>query len=139
MEKTQNFANAIKQLRKSKGITLDQISDACKIKKNYFEKMEAGDFSFKPNIYIKLFLIEYLKYIDIDKADSIIQEFDNIFNPSSTNLNLTFMPPDNDDEDDIESGSINSTDDYDPKQIATIILTIIIIIITYQAISSFLV
>ena len=70
MEKTQNFANAIKQLRKSKGITLDQISDACKIKKNYFEKMEAGDFSFKPNIYIKLFLIEYLKYIDINKAEA---------------------------------------------------------------------
>jgi len=138
MEKTQNFANAIKQLRKSKGITLDQISDACKIKKNYFEKMEAGDFSFKPNIYIKLFLIEYLKYIDIDKADSIIQEFDNIFNPSSTNLNLTFMPPDNDDEGDIELDSLSSTD-YDPKQIATVILTIIIIIITYQAISSFLV
>lgn len=139
MEKTQNFANAIKQLRKSKGITLDQISDACKIKKNYFEKMEAGDFSFKPNIYIKLFLIEYLKYIDINKADSIIQEFDNIFNLSSTDMNLTFMPPTNDDEDDIESGLINSTDDYDPKQIATIILTIIIIIITYKAISSFLV
>tara|TARA_B100001113_G_scaffold195421_1_gene160306 strand:- start:15 stop:431 length:417 start_codon:yes stop_codon:yes gene_type:complete len=138
MEKTQNFANAIKQLRKSKGITLDQISDACKIKKNYFEKMEAGDFSFKPNIYIKLFLIEYLKYIDIDKADSIIQEFDNIFNPSSTNLNLTFMPPDNDDEGDIDLDSLSSTD-YDPKQIATVILTIIIIIITYQAISSFLV
>ena len=138
MEKTQNFANAIKQLRKSKGITLDQISDACKIKKNYFEKMEAGDFSFKPNIYVKLFLIEYLKYIDIDRADSIIQEFDNIFNPSSTNVNLTFMPPVNDDEGDIDLGSINSTD-YDPKQIATIILIIIFIILTYQAISSFLI
>ena len=138
MEKTQNFANAIKQLRKSKGITLDQISDACKIKKNYFEKMEAGDFSFKPNIYIKLFLIEYLKYIDIDRSDSIIQEFDNIFNSSSTDINLTFMPPVNDDEGDIELGSINSTD-YDPKQIATIILAVIIIIITYKAISYFLV
>tara|TARA_B100000945_G_scaffold49949_1_gene35566 strand:+ start:1490 stop:1906 length:417 start_codon:yes stop_codon:yes gene_type:complete len=138
MEKAQNFANAIKQLRKSKGITLDQISDACKIKKNYFEKMEAGDFSFKPNIYIKLFLIEYLKYIDIDKADSIIQEFDTIFTPSSTNINLTFMPPDNDDEGDIDLGSIHSTD-YDPKQIATIILIIIFIIFTYKAISSFLV
>jgi len=137
MEKTQNFANAIKQLRKSKGITLDQISDACKIKKNYFEKMEAGDFSFKPKIYIKLFLIEYLKYIDIDKVDSIIQKFDNIFNPSSTDVNLTFMPP-TDDEGDIELGSINSTD-YDPQQIATIIMTIIIIIITYQAISYLLV
>ena len=135
MEKTQNFANAIKQLRKSKGITLDQISDACKIKKNYFEKMEAGDFSFKPNIYIKLFLIEYLKYIDIDKADSIIQEFDNIFNPSSTNVNLTFMPPANDDESDAELNLINSND-YDPKQIATIILIIIFIILIYQAISN---
>ena len=137
MEKTRNFANAIKQLRKSKGITLDQISDACKIKKNYFERMEDGDFSFKPHIYVKLFLIEYLKYIDKDKADSIIQEFDNIFNPSSIDMNLTFMPPTNDD--DIELDLINTTDDYDPKQIATIILTIIIIIITYQAISSFLV
>ena len=135
MEKTQNFANAIRQLRKSKGITLDQISDACNIKKNYFEKMEAGDFSFKPTIYVKLFLIEYLKYIDIDKADSIIQEFDNIFNPSSTNINLTFMPPANDDESDIELNLINSTD-YDPKQIATIILIIIFIIFIYQAISN---
>ena len=135
MEKTQNFANAIKQLRKSKGITLDQISDACNIKKNYFEKMEAGDFSFKPIIYVKLFLIEYLKYIDIDKADSIIQEFDNIFNPSSTNINLTFMPPANDDESDTELNLINSTD-YDPKQIATIILIIIFIIFIYQAISN---
>ena len=138
MEKTQNFANAIKQLRKSKGITLDQISDSCKIKKNYFEQMEAGNFSFKPNVYVKLFLIEYLKYIDIDKADSIIQEFDNIFNPSSADVNLTFMPPVNDNEGDIELGSINSAD-YDPKQIATVKLIIIIIIITYQAISSFLV
>ena len=138
MEKIQNFANAIKQLRKSKGITLDQISDSCKIKKNYFEKMEAGDFSFKPNIYVKLFLIEYLKYIDIDKADSIIQEFDNMFNPSLTSINLTFMPPTNDDEDAIELDPINSTD-YDPKQIATIILIIIVIILTYQVISSFLV
>ena len=135
MEKTQNFANAIKQLRKSKGITLDQISDACNIKKNYFEKMEAGDFSFKPTIYVKLFLTEYLKYIDIDRADSIIQEFDNIFNPSSTNINLTFMPPANDDESDTELNLINSTD-YDPKQIATIILIIIFIIFIYQAISN---
>ena len=139
MEKTQNFANAIKQLRKSKGITLDQISDSCKIKKNYFEQMEAGNFSFKPNVYVKLFLIEYLKYIDIDKADSIIQEFDNIFNPSSTDINLTFMPPTtNDDEGDIDLGIINSND-YDPKQIAAIILIIILIIFTYKTISSFLI
>tara|TARA_Y100001970_G_scaffold218696_1_gene268257 strand:+ start:610 stop:1029 length:420 start_codon:yes stop_codon:yes gene_type:complete len=139
MEKTQNFSNAIKQLRKSKGITLDQISDSCRIKKNYFEKMEAGNFSFKPNVYVKLFLIEYLKYIDINKVDSIIQEFDNLFNSPSTNVKLTFMPPTtNEDDDDIDLGTINSNN-YDPKQIATIILIIIFIIFTYKTISSLLI
>ena len=138
MEKAQNFANAIKQLRKSKGITLDQISDACKIKKNYFEKMENGDFSFKSNIYIKLFLIEYLKYIDLNKAESIIQEFDNIFNPSATDINLTFMPPSDNDIDNIDFNSIEATE-YDPKQIAKIIFIIIVIIFTYQTITSFLI
>ena len=141
MEKAQNFANAIKQLRKSNGITLDQISDSCKIKKSYFEKMENGDFSFKPYIYIKLFLIEYLKYIDLDKAESIIQEFDNIFNSSTPNINLTFMPPDEDNIDNIDnidSNPIDSTE-YDPKQIATIIFIIIFIIFIYQAITSFLI
>lgn len=138
MDKIQNFANAIKQLRKSKGITLDQISDACKVKKNYFEKMENGDFSFKSDIYVKLFLVEYLKYIDLDKAESIIQEFDNIFNPSVTDINLTFMPPSVDDIDNVDLNPIESTD-YDPKQIAIIIFIIIFIIFIYQAINSFLI
>ena len=30
MEKAQNFAKALKELRKSKGISLEQISDFCK-------------------------------------------------------------------------------------------------------------
>jgi len=37
MGKPQNFATAIKQLRKSKGLTLDQISNSSKIKKIYLE------------------------------------------------------------------------------------------------------
>ena len=92
MEKIKNFANAIKQLRKSKGITLDQISDSCKIKKSYFEKMESGDFSFKPNVYIKLFLKEYLKYIDFEKSENIMQEFDTVSNINPIDIDLTFMP-----------------------------------------------
>ena len=138
MEKAQNFATAIKQLRKSKGLTLDQISDSCKIKKNYLEKMERGDFSFKSEIYVKLFLNEYLKYIDSNKSESIMQEFNSIFNTKSLDVDLTFMPP-SDDQDNNQSDSTIEFDDYDPKQIAIIILVIIIIISTYLFITSLLV
>ena len=137
MEKINNFANAIKQLRKSKGITLDQISDSCKIKKSYFEKMESGDFSFKPNVYIKLFLKEYLKYIDFEKSENIMQEFDSVSNINPIDIDLTFMPLT--DEEDLnynnEDNSLESKD-YDPKQIATIIGAIIIIIFIYRIIST---
>ena len=137
MEKINNFANAIKQLRKSKGITLDQISDSCKIKKSYFEKMESGDFSFKPNVYIKLFLKEYLKYIDFEKSENIMQEFDAVSNINPIDIDLTFMPLT--DEEDLnynnEDNALESKD-YDPKQIATIIGVIIIIIFTYRIIST---
>jgi len=137
MEKINNFANAIKQLRKSKGITLDQISDSCKIKKSYFEKMESGDFSFKPNVYIKLFLKEYLKYIDFEKSENIMQEFNSVSNINPIDVDLTFMPLT--DEEDLnysnENNSLESKD-YDPKQIASIIGVIIIIIFIYRIIST---
>ena len=137
MEKVKNFANAIKQLRKSKGITLDQISDSCKIKKSYFEKMESGDFSFKPNVYIKLFLKEYLKYIDFEKSENIMQEFDTVSNINPVDIDLTFMPLT--DEEDLNynnEDNVLESKDYDPKQIATIIGVIIIIIFTYRIIST---
>ena len=137
MEKPQNFATAIKQLRKSKGLTLDQISNSSKIKKIYLEKMERGDFSFKPEVYVKLFLNEYLKYIDLDKSESILQEFDNIFNTQSLDVDLTFMPPSNAENSD-QSESEFEPNVYDPKQIATIILIIIIIISIYLAATSLL-
>ena len=137
MEKINNFANAIKQLRKSKGITLDQISDSSKIKKSYFEKMESGDFSFKPNVYIKLFLKEYLKYIDFEKSENIMQEFNSVSNINPIDVDLTFMPLT--DEEDLnysnENNSLESKD-YDPKQIASIIGVIIIIIFIYRIIST---
>ena len=137
MEKIKNFANAIKQLRKSKGITLDQISDSCKIKKSYFEKMESGDFSFKPNVYIKLFLKEYLKFIDFEKSENIMQEFDSVSNINPIDIDLTFMPLT--DEEDLNynnEDNVLESKDYDPKQIATIIGVIIIIILTYRIIST---
>jgi len=129
MEKTQNFAKALKELRKSKGITLDQISDSTKIKVQYLKKIESGDFSFKSDVYIRLFIKEYLKVVDIDNSDSIMSEFKNLFS-SSSEINLTFEPAEEDGSDFVEN--IFSKDEYDPKKIGTIILIIIIIIAAYQ-------
>ena len=129
MEKTQNFAKALKELRKSKGITLDQISDSTKIKVQYLQKIESGNFSFKSDVYIRLFIKEYLKVVDIDNSDTIMSEFKNLF-LSSSEINLTFEPIEQDNSDFVEN--IFSKDEYDPKKIGTIILIIIIIIAAYQ-------
>lgn len=130
MEKSQNFALALRELRNSKGITLDQISDYTKIKLKYLEKLESGDFSFKSDVYIKLFLKEYLKFIDIEKSESILQEFDSLFS-TSTNIDLTFLPAQNNEESDTEENFF-ADKEYDPKKIGTIILVVIIIIAVYQ-------
>ena len=130
MEKSQNFALALRELRNSKGITLDQISDYTKIKLKYLEQLESGDFSFKSDVYIKLFLKEYLKFIDIEKSESILQEFDSLFS-TSTNIDLTFLPAQNNEESDKEENFFEDNE-YDPKKIGTIVLVVIIIIAVYQ-------
>ena len=137
MEKMTNFGIAIKELRKSKDLTLEQASNFCNIKKVYLEKLEKGNFSFKSEIYIKLFLRAYIDYIDLEKSDSIMHEFDNLFNTSSMKPELTFVPaPSTKDESQKSTFEINS---YNPKKIARIIFIIILIIIIYQfVIHSFL-
>ena len=129
MEKEHSFALALKELRKSKDITLEQISDSTNIKIKYLQKIESGDFTFKPDVYIKLFLKEYLKCIDIEKSDKILQEFNNLFSAAS-NIDLTFIPME-DDNTDLNENTFD-INEYDPKKIATIILIVILIIAVYQ-------
>ena len=130
MEKEHSFALALKELRKSKDITLEQISDSTNIKIKYLQKIESGDFTFKPDVYIKLFLKEYLKCIDIEKSDKILQEFNNLFSAAS-NIDLTFMPTEDEDNTDLNENTFD-INEYDPKKIATIILIVILIIAVYQ-------
>ena len=130
MEKQHNFALALKELRKSKDITLEQISDSTNIKIKYLQKIESGDFTFKSDVYIKLFLKEYLKYIDFEKSDKILQEFNNLFS-SSPDIDLTFMPMNEDEDTDLNENTFD-INEYDPKKIATIIIIVILIIAVYQ-------
>ena len=130
MEKEHSFALALKELRKSKDITLEQISDSTNIKIKYLQKIESGDYTFKSDVYIKLFLKEYLKCIDIEKSDKILQEFNNLFSAAS-NIDLTFIPMEDDDNTDLNENTFD-INEYDPKKIATIILIVILIIAVYQ-------
>ena len=139
MEKAQNFAKALKELRKSKGISLEQVSDFCKIKKDYLEKIESGEFSFKSEIYVKLFLKEYIRFVDFKKSDSITNEFNKILNKNSITIEPDLSPSSKVFDNDNIDNSQSSFDvySYSPKKIATIIFTIIIIIFIYQTIASF--
>ena len=130
MEKQHNFALALKELRKSKDITLEQISDSTNIKIKYLQKIESGDFTFKSDVYVKLFLKEYLKYIDFEKSDKILQEFNNLFS-SSPEIDLTFVPKNEDKDTELNENTFD-INEYDPKKIATIIVIVILIIAVYQ-------
>ena len=145
MNKEQSFGKALKQLRESNDIKLDQISSFTKINKQSLENLEGGNFSFTEMIYVRLFLREYIKYIDPQKTDSIINEFENLVDNQSLNKNLTFLPSTPEDEEELVSDTneidsnsyFSKNPDYTPKKIAMIILFIIIIICLYQVVIFF--
>ena len=140
MKKAENFGKALKELRKSKNINLADISKFSNINQEYFEEFEKGNFSFQEEVYIRLFLIEYVKYIDSDKTDQIINEFQNLFsNNKIKNNDLTFIPAQNDLEDVESEGndfSLNSTA-YSPRKIAIILFTLIVIFIIFRFVESY--
>ena len=137
MDKQQNFGKALKQLRESKEIDLDKISQFTKIHINNLNNLEKGDFSFASMIYVKLFLREYLKYIDPSKVDEIMNKFEDVNNITSSSL--TFLPSEDDVIDDKNIEDLDNNSDpnlsneyFTPKKIGLIILTIIIIVFIIQ-------
>ena len=72
MKKLKNFGKALYQFRNSTNISLEEISKYTKINQEYFKEFEKGNFSVKSEVYIRLFLIEYIKYIDSSKLVEIM-------------------------------------------------------------------
>tara|TARA_S200000501_G_scaffold378888_1_gene444608 strand:- start:35164 stop:36027 length:864 start_codon:yes stop_codon:yes gene_type:complete len=69
------FYTELKELRKSKGISLEQIHERTKINIRYLEAIEAGDFDILPIPYLRLFLRAYSDEIGGD-ADSALEQLD---------------------------------------------------------------
>ena len=134
MKNSKNFGKALRDLRISKNIKLEQISKITKINQQYFESFEKGDFSMNNEIYIRLFLIEYIKCIDQSQLERILNQFNDL-NGVSTKKPLTFIPADAASENDelkLSDDEFLNVQNYTPKKIAIIITTFIIIIIIFR-------
>ena len=137
MEKLKNFGKALYQFRNSKNISLEKISNFTKINQEYFEAFEKGNFSLKSEVYIRLFLIEYIKYIDSDKLEEIMDNFDKSYNgKSKSSSTLTFVPTEASEDNFINidnSENIFNSEIYTPKKIALIIATFLVIMLVFWA------
>ena len=56
----------LKTIRLGKKISLKDISDKMRIRLDYLERIEEGDYSFTPPPFLRSFLREYAEVIDID-------------------------------------------------------------------------
>ena len=135
MEKLKNFGKALYQFRNSNNVSLEKISNFTKINQDYFEEFEKGNFSAKSEVYTRLFLIGYIKYIDSNKLEEIMNNFDKSYNGKSrSSSTLTFVPTtdskDNSENTDNPENIFNS-ENYTPKKIALIITTFLVIMFAF--------
>ena len=86
-------------------------------------------------VYVRLFLIEYIKCIDQSQLEKILNQFNNL-NGLSIKKPLTFIPADAESESDEElqlpDDDLLNIQNYTPKKIAIIITTFIIIILIFR-------
>ena len=72
MKNLESFGKALYKLRDSENISLDKISNITKIDKKYFEEFEKGIFHNNSETYTRLFLIEYIKCIDVESNATLL-------------------------------------------------------------------
>ena len=131
METEETFFLALKSHRESKNIQIDEISDYTKINPKYLHAIEDGSFNIIPNIYMRLFIRSYTKYIDADYEQALVDYelyttgkvqpkfFDDTEQPDNQTYNNGFNSKE----------GFNISDDFQVnyRQIITIILTIVAI------------
>ena len=135
MKILKSFGKALYDLRISKNISLDKISQITKIDQEHFEQFEKGNFSTENEVYIRLFLREYIKCIDSYKIDDIMNNFSRLYH-GKTKKDLIFSP-DLDKEPTADNDDIFSTQNYTPKSIAIVTATFLIIIFVFRLVIYF--
>ena len=92
------FYTELKELRNSKGISLEQIHERTKINIKYLRAIEAGDFDILPIPYLRLFLRAYSDEIG-GNADNALEQLDSFLGkplgipiPTATKSKKTEIP-----------------------------------------------
>ena len=73
------FAEQLKKARLKKGISLQQIAAKTRIDIKFLEAIDNGNFSFLPDLYVKAFLRQYAKSVDLDENETI-KKYDDALN-----------------------------------------------------------
>ena len=135
------FYEQLKDRRKTKQVSLKEISEYTKINMGYLESLENGEFDVLPNVYTRLFLRSYCDYLGLDSRE-ILDEYqiftvgnkkqDNfsLLDENSQNLNTDNEKIEN------QESSKRLKQTKDPKEIIIAISVIITIVILFIIISS---
>ena len=65
------FAEHLRKARLKKGSSLQQIATKTRIDIKFLEAIDNGNFGFLPDLYVKAFLKQYAKAIDLDEQETI--------------------------------------------------------------------
>jgi transcriptional regulator with XRE-family HTH domain len=69
------FADELKTARLKKGISLEQMAAKTRIDIKFLEAIDNGNFGFLPELYVKAFIKQYAKVVELDE-DEVIKRYD---------------------------------------------------------------
>lgn len=65
------FADELRTARLKKGISLQQMAAKTRIDLKFLEAIDNGNFGFLPELYVKAFIKQYAKVVDLDEQETI--------------------------------------------------------------------
>jgi cytoskeletal protein RodZ len=109
------FYKELKQLRTSRGISLEEISDRTKINIKYIKSIESGDFINIEIPYLRLFLRAYADEIGGD-SQRALEQLDSFMGTNTTPLSSSFnIKNENTEELDFINDTLHSFKDSNQK------------------------
>lgn len=67
----ERFAEQLRKARLKKGVSLQQMAARTRIDFKFLEAIDNGNFSFLPELYVKAFIKQYAKAVDLDEQETI--------------------------------------------------------------------
>lgn len=135
MSEQKLFFNDLKAKRESQNLSLEEISDFTKIDIKFLIAIEDGDFGCLPDVYMRLFLRSYCKYISAD-SEQALNDYEFYTIGSKTESKTFSIPSEPDDIDtNIDQKELNLPQ-VPTAKIVTIAITVIILTFTLFLISN---